>query len=234
MVKEELIEKSPIRVLEKSIHGGLKKGNVGVIASRKGVGKTAVLVQIALDDLLQGKHVIHVSFKAHSSHVVDWYEDLFEEVARKRKLEHMRDVHDEIVKNRVLMNFNQDGIGTDQFRRSLGAMIREGGFKADCIIVDGFDFSRGDTAHIKAIKEFARTESLEVWYSCTLPTSGDERTKEGVPAILKDYMDSIDVLISLDPMPDYIHFSVIKDHDRINPEDLKLKLDPKTLLIASN
>jgi hypothetical protein len=233
MVKEELIEKSPIRVLEKSIHGGLKKGNLGVIASRKGVGKTAVLVQIALDELLQGKHVIHVSFKAHSSHVVDWYEDLFEEVARKRKLEHMRDVHDEIVKNRVLMNFSQDGIGADQLRRSLSAMIREGGFKADCIIVDGFDFSRGDTAHIKTIKEFARTESVEVWYSCTLPPSGGEKSKEGVPLILKDYMDSIDVLISLDPMPDCIHFSVLKDHDRINPEDLKLKLDPKTLLIAS-
>ena len=29
-----------------------------------------------------------------------------------------------------------------------------------------------------------------------------------------------------------IHFTVVKDHDRLNPQDLKLKLDAKTLLIA--
>jgi archaellum biogenesis ATPase FlaH len=55
MVKQELIQRSPVRIFEKSIHGGLKSGGLGVIASRKGVGKTAVLVQIALDKLMQGK-----------------------------------------------------------------------------------------------------------------------------------------------------------------------------------
>ncbi len=44
MVKSELINRSPLRILEKSIQGGVGKGNIGVIASRKGVGKTACLV----------------------------------------------------------------------------------------------------------------------------------------------------------------------------------------------
>ena len=30
MLKEEIIKRSPIRILEKSIHGGLGKGNLGV------------------------------------------------------------------------------------------------------------------------------------------------------------------------------------------------------------
>ena len=37
MVKQELIQRSPVRVFEKSIHGGLKSGDLGVIASRKGL-----------------------------------------------------------------------------------------------------------------------------------------------------------------------------------------------------
>jgi len=35
MIKQELISKSPLRILEKSIHGGVGIGNIGVIASAK-------------------------------------------------------------------------------------------------------------------------------------------------------------------------------------------------------
>jgi KaiC/GvpD/RAD55 family RecA-like ATPase len=70
MLKDEFISKSPVRALEKSIKGGLGKGNFGVIASRKGIGKTSVLVQMALDRLIQGEKVIHVSFNAHTSYII--------------------------------------------------------------------------------------------------------------------------------------------------------------------
>lgn len=232
MVKEELINKSPIRVLEKSIHGGLKGGNIGVIASRKGVGKTAVLVQIAIDKLMQGKHVIHVSFKAHSQHVVDWYEDLFSEVAQKRKLEGVKDVHDELVKNRVLMNFNQDGVSAAQVIKSLRSMIVDGGFKADAIIVDGYDFGKGKTSDLEAAKAFAGELGLEIWYSCTLPQAGAAAGKDNVPAELQAFVGSVSVLIVLDAGNDGVEFKVVKDHDRLNPVELSIKLDSKTLLIA--
>ncbi len=52
MVKEDLIQRSPVRVFEKSLRGGLQSGEIGVIASQSGIGKTSVLVQIALDKLL--------------------------------------------------------------------------------------------------------------------------------------------------------------------------------------
>ena len=61
MHRKELNERSPLRVLEKSIHGGLGRGNVGVIVARKGVGKTAFLVGVALDDLMRDRKVLHVS-----------------------------------------------------------------------------------------------------------------------------------------------------------------------------
>jgi len=73
MLKDEFISKSPVRALEKSIKGGLGKGNFGVIASRKGIGKTSVLVQMALDRLIQGEKVIHVSCNAHTRYIISWY-----------------------------------------------------------------------------------------------------------------------------------------------------------------
>ena len=35
-------ERSPLRVFENSIHGGLGKGNIGVVTSRKGVGPGSI------------------------------------------------------------------------------------------------------------------------------------------------------------------------------------------------
>ena len=56
MYRKEVNERSPLRLLEKSIHGGLGPGNLGVVLARAGVGKTAFLVQLGLDDLLRERH----------------------------------------------------------------------------------------------------------------------------------------------------------------------------------
>ena len=115
---------------------------------------------------------------------------------------------------------------------ALGSVIHEGGFKASTLIVDGYDFSRATGERFAKVKEFAAETGLEVWYSATL--SGEEPLldKNNVPVLLRDFLDSISVLILLEPKAEYIHFTVIKDHGRMNPLDLKLKLDAKTLLIA--
>lgn len=232
MLKEELIKKSPVRILEKSIEGGLKAGNIGVIASRKGIGKTSVLVQLALDKLMQGKKIIHVSFTTHTSYVISWYENIFTEVAKRKNLENYADVHNELVKNRVIMNFNQEGVTTEQVLKSLRAMIDEGGFKADAIISDGFDFGRADPSHFSAVRDFAVSHGLEFWYSCTMAGEEPLVDKHNVPVILREFMKDIAVLILLEPKAEYIHFIVVKDHGRMNPADLNIKLDAKTLLIA--
>ena len=232
MQKAELIAKSPMRVLEKSIEGGLSSGNIGVIASRKGVGKTSVLVQMAIDKLLQGKKVIHVSFSPNTTHVFDWYENIFGEVAKKRGLEHVDEVKDELIHNRVVMNFSQTAIKTEQVLGSLRHMLVEGGFKAETLIIDGFSFVKSSPAELEKFRAFAQEMGVEIWYSATLPVEEPLVGKDNIPPLLKDYLGSVAVLIVLEPKAEYIHFNVVKHHDKLNPEDIKIKLDPKTLLIA--
>ena len=156
MIKHEIITRSPLRILEKSTHGGVGKGNIGVIASRKGTGKTACLVHIATDQLFQGKNLIHVSFSADTAHIVSWYEHIFEEIARRYKLDCAMDVHDDIIKNRVIMNFRQDGVSAEQVQRSLRSMILDGNFTADLIIIDGYDFSKVSAEEFSSFKRFAQ------------------------------------------------------------------------------
>ena len=231
MEKEDLIQRSPIRIFDKSIHGGLKPGEIGVIAAPNGLGKTSVLVQIALYKLLQAQKVIHVSFTKHADYILAWYEDIFGEFTKKRNLENADAVKNALVKNRVLMNFNQEGMTGEQILKSLRAMIVEGGFKAKSLIVDGFDFGLTSADYFKAVKQFAGELGLSVWYSCSVKSDASSGVKK-IPAIIKDYLDCLDVVVVLEQKASSIEFSVAKDRDMSNPAAIgTLHLDPKTLLI---
>ena len=234
MIKAELIKRSPLRILEKAIQGGLGKGNIGVLASRKGVGKTACLVHIATDKLLQEKPVIHVSYSSHVDYIINWYENIFKEIAKKRGLESAIEIHDEIIKNRVIMNFRQDGVLTKHILKSLEVMIRDGQFAAETLIVDGYDFSQSSPEDLRNFRKFAERMGLEVWYSASL--KGDEPLfdEQGVPYMLEKFLEEIDVLISIGFKDEYVRLTVVKNHDQPAPGELPLKLDLKTLLIAED
>ena len=230
MILSELIQRSPIRIFEQSINGGLKGGELGVIASPNGVGKTSVLVQLAMDKLLQGKKVIHISFTQNKQHVPLWYEDIFTEFTSKKNLENAAEVKNELVKNRVLMNFNQDGVTKDQILKSLRAMIVDGGFKADSIIIDGFDFTRTDS--MDDIRKFAEDLGISVWYSCSVKDNGvPQYNKENVPVVLGNFINNIDVVIVLQPKPDHVELTISKDRGSSVSKSAVMKLDTKTLLI---
>ena len=232
MIKEELIQRSPVRIFEKSIHGGLKAGEIGIIAAPSGIGKTSVLVQIALDKLLQGEKIIHVSFNQHTDYVLSWYEDIFDEFIKMKNLDHAKDVKDDLVKSRIILNFNQDGVTGDQILKSLKALIVEGKFNAASIIVDGFDFCRTGRERMEMIKAFAKETGLSFWYSCNV--KGNESGKQGIPSVLKDYADLLDIVIVLEPKADHIELSALKDRNVTNLEHMAVKLDPRTLLILKN
>jgi hypothetical protein len=235
MILNELIQRSPIRIFEQSIHGGLKAGEIGVIASPNGVGKTSVLVQLALDKLLQNKKVIHVSFTGagslgqHIHYVPLWYEDIFNEFISRKNLENAAEIKNELVKNRVLMNFNQDGVSKDQILRSLRAMIIEGSFRADAVIIDGFDFSKADETGIANVKKFAAELGVSVWYSCSVKDK-NPYNKQNIPFLFDSFINNIDVVIILQPKADYVELSVSKDREQVS-SPMAMKLDPKTLLI---
>jgi predicted ATP-dependent serine protease len=232
MIRKELNTRSPLRILEKSTHGGVGKGNIGVIAARKGIGKTACLVHLATDQLFQEKHVIHVSFSTDTSHIIAWYEDIFEEIAKRYKLDNAMDVHDDITKNRVIMNFRQDGVSADQVNKSISSMIKDGHFSADSVIIDGYDFSKITKDEFASFKKLAEALQIEIWFSVTLPKDGKVLDSKGVPSVLNEVVSGIAIVIILEPMDSFVRFKLVKDHDVVPVENMHLKLDPQILLIA--
>ena len=232
MIKKELISKSPLRILEQSIHGGIGKGNIGVISACKGVGKTACLVHIATDQLFQGKHVIHVSFCSDTKHIVSWYEDIFNEIARRNNLTGAMDVHDDIIRNRVIMNFKQDSTHIGKIKKNIRLFLENGNFSVDTLVIDGYNFNKASPEDFKDFRRLAQENNLELWFSASLKEDAAKAAKQGIPDVLLPFMEDMAILIFLEPRGGFIRLTLIKDHDAILNSDLHLKLDPQILLIA--
>lgn len=232
MVKEELVERSPLRIFHKTIHGGLENGCIGVITSKEGVGKTACLVHIAIDKMLQGKQVVHVSFAQKPENILNWYDNIFDEVAKDEGTAVAQSIKDEIIPKRVIISFPQGGVPVPTVLQSVKTMIEQARFAADTVILDSLDFSLVTQADFAAIRDFAKSVNLRVWVSVSVKGEPPYWDEQGIPFMLKSYLDDIEELINVRFEGDFIKLELVKDRDAIGIKDMNLKLDPKTLLIA--
>lgn len=234
MTRDDFIKRSPLRILEASIHSRAGQGSLGVIAARQGVGKTACLVQLALDRLFQQESVIHVSFASRVDHILNWYEDIFREIAKTFALESAADVYADVIKNRVVMNFRQEGIKSEQVLRSLEAMIHYGKFGVETIIIDGYRFIDSSVEDLHRFKHFAHRMKQKVWFSASLKGEEPLFDERGLPRELKRFVEAIDVLMTMRSETDRVRLWIVKDHDHPPAGELDLSLDPTSLLISSS
>lgn len=229
----ELISKSPIRAFEDALDGGLGRGNLGVLVSQHGVGKSACMVHLALDKIIQDLNVVHVSFGANVEHMMNWYKEVFREITDFRSLEDAVDVYETIRRNRVMMNFSQENTSVETIINSLGTLIRQGSFKADAIFFDGYKLTVAAEEDVRKIKQFAQEMNVEVWFSVS-PVRPDVQFDEyGVPESMNPYKPIIDVLVGLhyNDERSRVIMTIVKCKDREIPRPSGVSLDPKTMLI---
>ena len=230
----DLIKKSPIRVFEASINGGLGKGNLGVFTSRHGIGKTACMVHLAVDKILQGKNIVHVSFGANVEHIMNWYKVVFKQIADYRSVEDAVEAYDKIRECRVMMNFSQENVSMDKIILSLETLIKAGSFKADAVFFDGYKLTVATEEDVKKIKKFAEDMNTEVWCSVSPVRPNVAFDEYGIPESLNPYLDIIDVLVGLhyDDENNRVIMTVVQDHDKKTTHLAGVVLDPQTMLIC--
>ncbi len=117
--REYLNARSPLRLLEKGLHGGLGAGNVGVLLGGRGVGKTAVLVGFALDEMLRGGRVLHACVDKSVAHVRAHYDTVFEDLASSTHLEDEATVHAEIDQRRSIRVYPPNAMSVSKLRDSV-------------------------------------------------------------------------------------------------------------------
>jgi len=205
----ELIEKSPLRKFEKNLNGGLKHGEVGVITAKKGIGKSSLLVQLELDQLLKGKSLIHVSFSQETDRTFEWYNNMFGELAKMYKIENPSSIKNEIFRRRIVLNFNQDVVRTDQVLGTIRSLSANADFKPDLLMFDDFNFANALPEALKIVKSFTKELGISTWY-----TAAFDVPVYGIAPSLNEYLSEIDILLYMQLKDRFVSVKAIKEHDR--------------------
>jgi KaiC/GvpD/RAD55 family RecA-like ATPase len=224
MVKQDLFDRSPVRYFEKATNGGLKAGEIGLVTSKKGLGKTSVLVQFGMDTLLADKQLVHVTFDLHSSNVISWYDGIFTELAKKKNIGNAADLKDDIVRNRTILNFSLDNFSLAKVITTLKA-LKTGGIAVAGIVMDGVDFAKVSADDMKAVSSYAKEEKVTVWMSATVEGN---KLSDSVPKALENDFAAV---LHLSQKPDGVVVEVLKMGKETNLSTT-LKLDAKTLLMS--
>lgn len=231
MLLSEMGQKSPMRILEKSIHGGLGKGNLGVFMARAGVGKTACLVYLALDDIIRGNKVLHFGVEKGVEKIRVWYQEIAGNLVESFHLSNGSELAELIEKNLIIMSYINHSFTPEKMKFGIQNAINQGGFKPQKVIVDGFDFEKAARAEVELLKNIAREFDLEVWFSARIHRENQVLNEGGIPAPYDQFEDRLSVIVLLEPVQDAIFMKLLKDHDNPDLANLHVKLDPKSLLI---
>ncbi len=231
MYRKEVNERSPMRVFEKSIHGGLGRGNVGVVLSRAGVGKTALLVQIALDDLLRDHRVLHISTENAVDHVRAYYDELFHDLAQYTKLAEPETVRLDVERHRLIFSLlGQPASSTVKKLVDTVNFARDTAhFVPDVIVIDGFDFAHATDEMMETLLTLAREHSAEVWLSTT--TKAAQVAPGSAPEPVGKFFDKLSVVVYLESEKDNVRLRLLKDHDSKELAEITLRLETHTMRI---
>ncbi len=225
MYKKFLNARSPLRLLEKGLHGGLGRGNLGIVVARHGVGKTSFLVGVALDDLMRGEPVLHVALDATVSHVRAYYDTVFDELASSTHLEDAARVHAEVGKNRRIRAYPAGDFSVAKLREAV-KLESESGAPPTLVVIEGLDLDGTTRDDIRDLKALAGELSVEVWLSAT------SHREVPMPESVERMEDLFSVVLTLDPDSEHVQLRALKDHENPDVSALNVALDPKSLLLV--
>lgn len=234
MYRKEINERSPLRVFESSLHGGLGKGNLGVIAAAAGVGKKALLVQIALDDLLRDRKVLHISHDHPVDRERSYYDELFHNLAETTHLEDPEGVRTLIERNRLIYSHlgrKQAGNASpmEHIRETVRFAREVAHFEPDVMVVGGFDFAHATADIVRDLAALAKELQVELWAAAR--TTAARPIPGKLPDPLEPFRAHIHVVVYLEPERDVVRLRLLKDHENPDVAALHLRLDPHTMRV---
>lgn len=227
MYRKFLNVRSPLRLLEKGLHGGLGPGNLGVVLAGHGVGKTSFLVGVAMDELLREGRVLHVSLSHSVRHVRAHYDTVYEELAESTHLEDERLIHAEIDRHRSVRVYPPGSLSMKKLREAVEVEIETAG-KPSLIVLEGVELAEMSRDEAAALKELAVELGAEVWIEAA---SSEEHVGQIPPAVAA-LDDLISVVLVLEPKAEVARLRALKDHENPDLTDLHVSLDPHTLLLV--
>ena len=231
MLKNDLILRNPLQLVQPNAKDAtLPTGGFGAVLARAGVGKTALLVQVSLNSLLEGRNVLHISLDDPVNKVSLWYSEVFSHIAKQYQVKQASELWESLLPHRFIMTFRVEGFSAPKLDERLTDLIEQKIFVPHIIIIDGLPFDSTARSSLIELKDLTHRYGCHAWF--TVRTHRDEPpTASGIPSQLADTEDLFEVILQLNPEGKVIHVNLLKGKEN-KDLDTGLILDPSTMLIT--
>ena len=227
---KDFMKVSPLKILEKSSHEGVGRGNLGVLMARAGVGKTACLIHIAFDKLFRKDKLVHISLEDVPEKITSYYNVIFYDLVKALDLDNEDEIRTLIERNKMILVYLNQSFEIGRLRENMKNLIEKMEFIPDTLIVDGLDFEKAERELFEGLKEIATEFQVEIWFSALSHRHVAEVNERGIPYPCNLLDDLFNIIIQLQSTQSGIVLKLLKDHDSPVMPDASVRLDPNTFL----
>ena len=231
MLRNDLITRNPLRLMGHESEDILAQGEFGALLARAGVGKTALLVQLSLNSLLQGKNVLHISLQDPVNKVSLWYREVFSRISQQYDTSQINQLWDSILPHRFIMTFRVEGFTVPKLEERLTDLMEQDIFIPRMMLIDGLPFDNSAQALLMELKALARKYGLHAWFTVRTHRH-EEPGPDGIPVQLQLVDELFEVAIQLIPEGKQVYVKTLKGITAAS-EQPDLVLDPATMLIQN-
>ncbi len=229
MLKNDLILRNPLRLIGHENEAIVPQGGFGAVLARAGVGKTALIVQVALDTMLKQKNVLHVSLNDPVDKVSLWYQEVLTSLANHYHVRKIKALWESIQMHRFIMTFKVEGFSVPKLEERVKDLTEQQIFNPHVVIIDGLPFDESLRPPLEGLKAFSERHRLHLWFTVTTHRH-ETPGADGLPVQLSAVGDLFDAAIQLQPEGDKIYIRCLKGCPEASNACDQM-LDPSTMLI---
>lgn len=229
MPRHDLMLRNPLRLLGRGGDEILPAGGLGAILARPGIGKTALMVQLALNGLLNGNRVLHISLGDPIGKVRLWYDEVLRDISAQYETGTVDTLWSELRPQRFIMTFARESFEVPVLSERLNDLMEQQIFKPDIILLDGVPLNDTTPTTLAEIKQLATEVGANCWL--TMRTHRENPAgADGFPGFPPGLAEHCDVALQLQPAGGEVAIQVIKGETPAGGEQ-QLVLDPTTMLV---
>ncbi|CAM2009238.1 hypothetical protein [Acanthopleuribacter pedis] len=170
MIAEEVNDNHPLRLLDEKT--GLPNAEISLILARSGVGKSAALINFAIDTLLDGHQVLHFSAGMDSAKVHDYYQEIYTAFL-KFNPEDRSHPWEELNNHLMVVSYRDSQRMINDLDEEIETIHRQARLSPSLVIVDGLDFDGNAEGQLRRLHNLAGKHKLRILSSMRIHRNAD-------------------------------------------------------------
>ncbi|MGV8073842.1 MAG: hypothetical protein AB2L11_04715 [Syntrophobacteraceae bacterium] len=220
-----------MEMMQETLGGPLKNGEIGVLLASAGVGKTACLTHIALEHILNGNPVLHVSIGGVPDKIKAWYHEFLKNVTAAVPGGDILNLQYRIEPLRFILAYLHHSFSTDKLELSLQNLKSQAKFYPSMVVLDGLDCDPMSRPVVERLQDIAQKYNLSMWLSANTHQPVTTVNERDIPYPCHETDDLFNSIVLLEAEPDSIRVKLLKHKNIYKPEQPLVHLNPRTFLI---